>query len=115
MAQRLIVIGGTAAGLSAASKARKLKPELEIQVFEKSGYISYGACGLPYFVGGMIEAPEDLVSVSEREMREKRNISILIHHEVKAIDKDKQQVRVMNLETGEEKIWDCDQLVIATG
>ena len=115
MAQRLIVIGGTAAGLSAASKARKLKPELEIQVFEKSGYISYGACGLPYFVGGMIEAPEDLVSVSEREMREKRNISILIHHEVKAIDKDKQQVRVMNLETGEEKIWDYDQLVIATG
>ena len=47
MAEKLIVIGGTAAGLSAASKAKRVKPELEIQVFEKSVYISYGACGLP--------------------------------------------------------------------
>lgn len=54
MAEKLIVIGGTAAGLSAASRARKEKPDMEIQVFEKSGFVSYGACGLPYFVGGLI-------------------------------------------------------------
>ena len=49
MAEKLIVIEGTAAGLSAASRARKEKPDMEIQVFEKSGFVSYGACGLPYF------------------------------------------------------------------
>ena len=54
MAEKLVVIGGTAAGLSAASKAKRLKRDLEVTVFEKSGYISYGACGLPYYVGGMI-------------------------------------------------------------
>ena len=74
MAEKLIVIGGTAAGLSAASKAKRVKPELEIQVFEKSGYISYGACGLPYFVGGMIAEPDDLVAVNAETMRNKRGI-----------------------------------------
>ena len=50
MAEKVIIIGGTAAGLSAASKAKRVDPSLEITVFERSGYISYGACGLPYFV-----------------------------------------------------------------
>ena len=53
MAEKVIIIGGTAAGLSAASKAKRVDPSLEITVFERSGYISYGACGLPYFVGGI--------------------------------------------------------------
>ena len=73
MAEKLIVIGGTAAGLSAASKAKRVNPELEITVFERSGYISYGACGLPYFVGGMIEQPDDLVSLTVEQMRGKRD------------------------------------------
>lgn len=64
MAENLIVIGGTAAGLSAASKAKRADPGLNIEVFERSGYISYGACGLPYFVGGMIGSPDDLVSLT---------------------------------------------------
>ena len=60
MAEKVIIIGGTAAGLSAASKAKRVDPSLEITVFERSGYISYGACGLPYFVGGIIDQPDDL-------------------------------------------------------
>ena len=72
MSEKLIVIGGTAAGLSAASKAKRLRPDMEIEVFEKSGYISYGACGLPYFVGGMIKEPEDLVSLTVEKMTKKR-------------------------------------------
>ena len=64
MAEKVIIIGGTAAGLSAASKAKRVDPSLDITVFEKSGYISYGACGLPYFVGDMIKEPNDLVSLS---------------------------------------------------
>lgn len=115
MAERLIVIGGTAAGLSAASKAKRLKPELEIKVFEKSGYISYGACGLPYFVGGLIDKPEDLVAVSADTMRNKRGIPTWIRHEVTSIDRENKTVKVTSLDTGEESIHEYDKLVIATG
>ncbi len=56
-----MVIGGVAAGMSAASSARRLEPDIEILVFEKSGYVSYGSCGLPYYISGIIKSPEDLV------------------------------------------------------
>ena len=115
MAEKLIVIGGTAAGLSAASKAKRVKPELEIQVFEKSGYISYGACGLPYFVGGMIAEPDDLVAVDAETMRNKRGIPTWIHHEVTSINRGEKTVAVKNLDTGEECVHPYDKLVIATG
>ena len=115
MAEKLIVIGGTAAGLSAASKAKRVKPELEIQVFEKSGYISYGACGLPYFVGGMIAEPDDLVAVNAETMRNKRGIPTWIHHEVISINRKDKTVTVVNLDTGERSVHPYDKLVIATG
>ena len=60
--KRIVVIGGVAAGLSAASKARKLRSDIEIVVFEKSGHISYGACGLPYLISDLIKSPGELVS-----------------------------------------------------
>ena len=85
MAEKLIVIGGTAAGLSAASRARKEKPDMEIQVFEKSGFVSYGACGLPYFVGGLIHDINDLVAINAESLKNMRNISAWIHHEVLAL------------------------------
>ena len=69
MAEKLIVIGGTAAGLSAASKAKRLVPDLEIEVYERSGYISYGACGLPFFVGDIIKEADELISVTADVMR----------------------------------------------
>ena len=115
MAEKLIVIGGTAAGLSAASKAKRVNPELEITVFERSGYISYGACGLPYFVGGMIEQPDDLVSLTVEQMRGKRGIPTFIHHEVTAIDRQKKTVTVVDLDSGETSVYPYDKLVIATG
>ncbi len=112
MSEKLIVIGGTAAGLSAASKAKRMKPDLEIQVFEKSGYISYGACGLPYFVGGMIAEPDDLVSLTVDQMTNKRGIPTFIHAEVVSIDRDKKMVTVRNLDNGEEQACPYDKLVI---
>lgn len=115
MSEKLIVIGGTAAGLSAASKAKRMKPELEIQVFEKSGYISYGACGLPYFVGGMIAEPDDLVSLTVEQMTNKRGVPTFIHAEVTDIDRTKKTVTVKNLDSGEETEHAYDKLVIATG
>ena len=115
MAGRVVVIGGTAAGLSAASKAKRVDPSLEITVFEKSGYISYGACGLPYFVGGMIDEPLDLVSLTVDQMTGKRGIPTFIHHEVTKIDRDAKQVTVTNLDSGEVSVHPYDKLVIATG
>lgn len=115
MAERLIVIGGTAAGLSAASKLKRLKPEIEILVFEKSGYVSYGSCGLPYFVGDLIKEPEELVSLTERELTEKRNIPTYIHHQVTHIDREKKEVTVINLDNREENVYSYTYLVIATG
>lgn len=115
MAEKLVVIGGTAAGLSAASKAKRLKRDLEVTVFEKSGYISYGACGLPYYVGGMIGKADDLVSLTVDDMKQTRGIPVYIHHEVTVIDRKRKSVTVRNLDTGEEKQWPYDKLVIATG
>lgn len=113
--KRLLVIGGTAAGLSAASKAKRLDSNLQVTVFEKTGYISYGACGLPYFVGGMIEKADDLVSISVAEMKSKRGIQVLIHTEVLSIDRKSKSVVARNLESGEETPYFYDFLVIATG
>ncbi len=115
MAEKVIVIGGTAAGLSAASKAKRVRPELEITVFERSGYISYGACGLPYFVGGMIAEPDELVSLTVEQVTNKRGIPTFIHREVTRIDREKKEVTVKNLDTGEVTVHPYDRLVIATG
>ena len=115
MAEKLIVIGGTAAGLSAASRARKEKPDMEIQVFEKSGFVSYGACGLPYFVGGLIHDINDLVAINAESLKNMRNISAWIHHEVLLIDPEKKEVSVKNLDTDQVSIHSYDKLVIATG
>lgn len=115
MSEKLIVIGGTAAGLSAASKAKRRKPDMEIQVFEKSGYISYGACGLPYFVGGMIPEPEDLVSLTVDQMTRNRGVPTSIHTEVTAIDRENRTVTVKHLDNGQEQVHGYDKLVIATG
>ena len=100
MAEKLVVIGGTAAGLSAASKAKRLKRDLEVTVFEKSGYISYGACGLPYYVGGMIGKADDLVSLTVDDMKQTRGIPVYVHHEVTVIDRKRKSVTVRNLDTG---------------
>lgn len=115
MKERLIVIGGTAAGLSAASKAKKLNPELEVMVFEQSGYVSYGACGLPYFVGDLIKNPEDLIAVSAEDLCTKRQIPTFIHHRVTNINRKDKTVTVENLDQQETSVHAYDKLVIATG
>jgi len=115
MAEKVIIIGGTAAGLSAASKAKRVNPDLDIKVFERSGYISYGACGLPYFVGGIINEPEDLISLTPDQMREKRGIPTFTHHEALVINREKKTVLVKDLTDGSEKEHSYDTLVLATG
>ncbi len=114
MPQRLIVIGANAAGLSAASKAKRLKRDLEVTVFEKSGYFSYGACGLPYYVGNVIGKEDELFSLTQADL-DRRGISLFSRHEAIAIDRERKVVTVRALEKGEEKEYPYDTLVIATG
>lgn len=115
MGERLAVIGGVAAGMSAASRARRLNPKIEIMVFEKSGFVSYGSCGLPYFVSDVIKAPENLVVYDAKFFKEKRNIDVYLHHEVLKIFPAKRSVLVKDLERNKEFEVGYDKLVIATG
>ncbi|WP_312641277.1 FAD-dependent oxidoreductase [Hydrogenoanaerobacterium sp.] len=115
MGERLVVIGGTAAGLSAASKAKRTCSDMDITVYEKTGFVSYGSCGLPYFVGDMIPKPEDLVSLTVENLRDKRGIHAHINHEVTEIDRQQRLVKGINLNTGATFETPYDKLVIATG
>ncbi len=84
-------------------------------MFERSGYISYGACGLPYFVGGIIDQPDDLVSLNVDQMTNQRGVPTFIHHEVTSIDRTAQTVTVRDLDSGKSWQQPYDKLVIATG
>ena len=115
MAKRLIVIGGVAAGTSAASRARRVDPSLEIVLFEKGEYISYGACDEPYLMGGVIDKPERLLVRSPEEFRKKQNIDICLRHEVVRIIPEEKTVLVKNLNTAQTERFSYDALIIATG
>ena len=110
-----VVVGGDAAGMSAASKAKRDDPDLDVVVFERGEWVSYGACGLPYYVKGEIQSLEDLVSVTPEEFREERDIDLRTGHEVVAIDPADRTVTARNVETDEEVGQPYDHLLIATG
>lgn len=114
MPERLVVVGGDAAGMTAASQARRMRKadDLEIIVFEQSGYVSFSACGEPYFVGGWVEDFSDL-QVRTPEQFQARGIDARIHHRVTAIDLDAHRVTVAH--PGGEEEFGFDQLLYATG
>ncbi|MFD7102408.1 FAD-dependent oxidoreductase [Streptomyces celluloflavus] len=117
MAERLVVVGGDAAGMSAASQARRQrKPdELEIIAFERSHFTSYSACGIPYWVGGTVDGPEALIARSPEEHRA-RGIDLRMRTEVTELDLDRGRVRARDLdEDGRESWTGFDKLVLATG
>lgn len=115
-AERLVVIGGDAAGMSAASQARRFKgpEELEIVAFERGDFASYSACGIPYWVGGDVERLDDLVARTPEEHRE-RAIDLRMRTEVVEIDTEGRRVLARDLDAGTESWTDFDKLVIATG
>ncbi|MFF8277188.1 FAD-dependent oxidoreductase [Streptomyces lateritius] len=116
MNERLVVIGGDAAGMSAASQARRLrKPgELEIVAFERGHFASFSACGIPYWVGGDVAERDELIARTPEEHRE-RDIDLRMRTEVTELDVDGQRVRTRDLESGAEAWTGYDKLVIATG
>ncbi|MFF7253453.1 FAD-dependent oxidoreductase [Streptomyces microflavus] len=115
-AERLVVIGGDAAGMSAASQARRLKgpDELEIIAFERSRFTSYSACGIPYWVSGDVEHRDDLIARTPEEHRE-RAIDLRMRTEVTEIDVAGRRVRALDRESGDTYWTGFDKLVIATG
>ncbi|GAA2965008.1 FAD-dependent oxidoreductase [Streptomyces enissocaesilis] len=115
-AERLVVIGGDAAGMSAASQARRLRgpDELEIVAFERGHFTSYSACGIPYWVGGAVTERDELIARTPEEHRA-RDIDLRIRTEVTAIDMAGGRVRSRDLASGEESWTGFDKLVVATG
>lgn len=116
MTRRLVIIGGDAAGMSAASQARRMTPAdvLEIVAFERSSRTSYAACGLPYLVGGLVKTPDRLV-VRTPEQHRARGVDVRIRHEAVAIDCAARTVTVRNLDTGHEAVELYDELLVSTG
>ena len=116
MARRLVIIGGDAAGMSAAAQVRRMKTvaELDIVVFERSSRTSYAACGLPYLVGGFVKSPDSLVARTPQQHRA-RGIDVRTRHEATAIDVRASTVSVRDLDSGRESAERYDELLIATG
>jgi NADPH-dependent 2,4-dienoyl-CoA reductase/sulfur reductase-like enzyme len=114
MSERLVVIGGVAAGMSAAAKAKRTNPELEVIAFEKSHYVSYGACGLPYYLAGWIDDVEKLVARTPEKFA-KQGVTALVRHEVVEVDYPGRRVRVAALDEGREFWQPFDYLVVSTG
>jgi len=114
MAQRLIIIGGVAAGMSAAAKAKRVNRDMQVVVYEKGPYISYAACGMPYFIAGDVADCRSLLARTPEQMA-KQGVEVHVYHEVTAIDPAAQTVTVRDLEGGRQFTQKYDRLVIATG
>lgn len=121
MMQKILIIGGVAAGLKAAAKARRGNPKAHITVVEKGNMISYGACGMPYYIAGDVNTITDLMKTSAGAIRNPdflknvKNIEVLVNTVATNIDRKEKTVTVKKLQTGEEALLLYDKLVITTG
>ncbi|MEZ4613972.1 MAG: FAD-dependent oxidoreductase [Caldilineaceae bacterium] len=115
MSHPYVIIGGDAAGMSAASKLKRELPDAAVLVFERSQHISFSACGIPYWIAGTVESDRQLMILTPERARERRGIDVRTGHEVVAIHPAEQNVLVHQLETGERFTQPYAALVIATG
>ncbi|WP_436794902.1 FAD-dependent oxidoreductase [Actinospongicola halichondriae] len=115
MSERLLVIGGDAGGMAAASQARRRQPYMEIVALEKGNRTSYSACGIPYLVAGDVQSPDDLVARTPEEFRDKHRIDVRMHHEVMGIDLDARKVEVYDHARQRTFQLGFDLLQIGTG
>lgn len=113
--KRIVIVGGVAAGASAATKARRTDEDAEIVVFERGPYVSFANCGLPYYVGGDIPNVEDLLLVTPELFARRFRIQVHVNHEVTRVDRAHRRVEVVNHDTGEARWERYDRLVLATG
>lgn len=112
---KVVIVGGVAGGATAAARIRRLNEQAEIVVFERSGYISYANCGLPYYIGGVITDPEELTLQTPESFFSRFRVNMKVRHEVTAIHPEEKTVSVKNLETGEEFEESYDKLILSPG
>ena len=112
---KVVIVGGVAGGATAAARIRRLDEQAEIVVFERSGYISYANCGLPYYIGDVIEDPDALTLQTPESFFSRFRVTMKVHHEVTAIHSERKAVSVKNLETGELFEESYDKLLLSPG
>ena len=115
MGKRVLIVGGVAGGMSAATRARRLSEEAEIVVFERGPHVSFANCGLPYYLGGEITDRDKLLVQTPDRLRAAFNIDVRVRSEVVAIDRGRKQIAVRDLATGREYAERYDALVLSTG
>jgi len=112
---RVVIIGGVAGGMSAATRLRRLDADAEIIVIEKSGHVSYANCGLPYYVGGIIEEESALLLQTPQSLHARFRLDVRINTEVTAINTGKKTVVIKNLDSHETHELDYDKLILSPG
>ncbi len=113
--KRIVIIGGVAGGMSAATRLRRLDESSEIVVVEKSGFVSYANCGLPYYIGGVISKEQDLLLQTPESLNRRFNLDVRVNSEVTAIDPVAKSVSVRNTLSGEIYSLAYDKLVLSPG
>jgi NADPH-dependent 2,4-dienoyl-CoA reductase/sulfur reductase-like enzyme/peroxiredoxin family protein/rhodanese-related sulfurtransferase/TusA-related sulfurtransferase len=112
---KILIVGGVAAGMSAAARARRLSEDSQIIVFERSGHVSFANCGLPYYIGGEIRDRDALLLQTPMSLKETLNIDVRVKHEVLAIDKNTKRALVKDLDKNVEYEENYDKLILAPG
>jgi len=115
MAERLVVIGGDAGGMAAASQARRQQPYMEIVALERGRWTSYSACGIPYLVAGDVDDPKQLVARTPEEFRDQHRIDVRMGHEAMSVDLDARKVEVRDHTRDRTIVLGFDLLHVATG
>jgi NADPH-dependent 2,4-dienoyl-CoA reductase/sulfur reductase-like enzyme len=113
--KRIVVIGGVAAGTSAASKAKRIDPNADVKIIQEESVVSYAACGIPYVVEGVINNFDELIERSPDVFKSKYDIDVIVNTRAHKIDSFRKQVYATDLQSGKETIFDYDFLVVATG
>ena len=112
---KVVIVGGVAGGATAAARIRRLDEQAEIVVFERSGFVSYANCGLPYYIGGVIEDPDALTLQTPESFFSRFRVTMKVRHEVTAIHPKRKTVSVKNLETGELFEESYEKLLLSPG
>ena len=114
-AMRVVIVGGVAGGMSTATRLRRLDADAIIMVLERSGHVSFANCGLPYFVGGLIEEEEDLTLQTPEQLFDRFRLDARVNTEALAIDRATRTVTVRSTVTGSEATVPYDKLVLSMG
>ncbi|MFM8205324.1 MAG: FAD-dependent oxidoreductase, partial [Actinomycetales bacterium] len=113
--KKYVIVGGVAGGMSAATRLRRLDNEAQIVVIEKSGFVSYANCGLPYYIGGVIQKEQDLLLQTPESLNKRFNLDVRVNCEVNEIKPTEKVVKAKNLSTGELFEMNYDKLILSPG